>query len=863
MTGSECQGCGAAATTLQCPLCQAEALADRGFFCSQECFATNWLAHRTACHPSGVVRQKKAAQQLPPLPNAKEKKNGKAAKRERAEESPAPDVEAAVPALPVLFPWVPVPSAANARRCIVPELPLGCPRAVVAAAADSTSAADAMWPSLVAAAHYAADSLRNDPTLHILVAAGDAYSAHAFAWAARCVGLTGAVRMAVSALHLPENPADYFTEHRRLVVATSHVLRYVGGTEAVSSGAASLWLQASSSLLLTLPDVTDAADLQGVNTRAIFFTGRRSADGPASLLGADAWAAEEVLSHTVASRLLQDTKTEDGTVMQWLPMPMIAVVGEVHPEHASTEPGYTTPAEAIAVGRPSRGAFLTPLMDNETSTCAANGDVAGMLQHLVRVYSAHPGVFEEILFNVLCCDWGALSVAHAHHRLAYIMRCLLDHGGRFTAKKGATLTDSTLRAMVHVVRLLPPLTVTARFSEDVATSGTVKTKAKRETSTTASVATVPPPTAAERTRLFNYYSTVPNLQLQATIIFLFDVSSSAALDTLALAWAVDKYVAGKTALMSVNGSRSEFVHRLRTRYGTKLGPGYADYLVTLMHVLYDAVAMYSLSLEAVQHRLLWELTLGHDLGPLDAFLRNCGLLPEAEAAPTNKVGLSSRQASHVKAPPRDELLRREAVKAESPSAYTALPWLPFPLCGKRQREVEQLHKIALEEVLMAMPRVPRPMYIGDVGNLIGKWFRFNARFDGVLGVSLSDFMSKHPDAFTVSGKLVTRRKAGKSDQVRVRFDQDDNLEDSDDEDKGRKRRDRALLTGKQRRDAKLKELPSRARKRIAVKEFNRSRHNRNYKQVDPLARVPGYVKHGPRKIKGRGKKANKRLTKRN
>ncbi|CBZ08342.1 conserved hypothetical protein [Leishmania infantum JPCM5] len=55
-----CQGCSTQTTTaFQCPLCQAEATADCGFFCTQECFAKNWLKHRNTLHKSGVVRKTK------------------------------------------------------------------------------------------------------------------------------------------------------------------------------------------------------------------------------------------------------------------------------------------------------------------------------------------------------------------------------------------------------------------------------------------------------------------------------------------------------------------------------------------------------------------------------------------------------------------------------------------------------------------------------------------------------------------------------------------------------------------------------------------------------------------------------------
>lgn len=199
----------------------------------------------------------------------------------------------------------------------------------------------------------------------------------------------------------------------------------------------------------------------------------------------------------------------------------------------------------------------------------------------------------------------------------------------------------------------------------------------------------------------------------------------------------------------------------------------------------------------------------------------------------------------------------------------------------------------MEQILMVMPVDPRPVYVGEVGNRLGKWFHFNAKYNGQLGVSLSQFMMRHPSHFKVVGTLVTRTtRASNAVPIKIRYDNDEDVDylnhngnhsDVDEEEgenvnaraaKRVKVTDRALLTGQEsnsHRNKKknqsaqemLSKLPSRTRRKRAKKAANVARFNKNYKPFDKSAHVPGYVKHGPRKIKGRGKKPNKRLHKRN
>lgn len=1032
-----CQGCGTSTTTaFQCPLCQAEGATDRGFFCTQACFAKNWLEHRNTLHKSGVaVRERKPAAATAANRAAAEGTPRKARKRERATAATADDDggagAAAVQRATLFAPWPALPSAALCAKhhwaTITPPLPLDAPRAVVR---PQPSASDTLeqegdiaryfWSALLSAAHYAAASVKSDPSLQVLVVAGDVYSAHGFAWAARCAGLTGLLQLAVSrsastgdappsllakerrgegesdeaaAASTDRHPSlsAYFTAHKRVVIATADVVRASASRHSTASsavsGAASLWLASAPpnhSLLLTLPDVVEPADLQGVQTRAVFFTGPNGTgeddEEEVEADGGDRGDEEEPKQAEAARYTYSNLEvmSENGQQpLQWspvcVPAPGTSASSADGADEARSEGDAVRQNDARQLHAPHNPSAR---LDDDISTCFANGDLAGALHGLLRSFTHAPGQFEASLFYLLCSNWGAASLAHAHHRLAYVARFFADQSRRLSnAKKNGSLADAALRAVAAVVKLLPRLRDAAAESAAASASASAadnsnnnssrvskksarKKVAKTEpdaaaaalidessvtcafpTLATTTRATLPvpdvsAPTALELSRLANYYTHLPNLQLQATVCYLYPVASSAVLDTLARAWGLHRYLPGPSSLAVVEKARSAAALRVRQRYTMKLDAQQAEFYLVLMQLVYDALGPYSLSVDEVRRRLMWDLTLAHDAGSLEAFLQCCALLPNAEglllptakkqkvkkaavpsadatttpasmsatssssaaaAAATDTAvngmegggslakmnALSSRQP-HGKprretARSRTEALRCFAVKtttfADNDFGFIELPWRQFPIAGERQRQIDRLHAAAVEEVLMAMPRTPRPMYVSDVGNLIGKWNHFNTRYDGVLGATLQVFLEAHPEAFRVVDRLVTRRTAGATEQVRVRFDNDEEQDnhhhgdddDDDDEHDARFRRnlDRQLLTGQKGKHGKpAVELPARARKKRAVKAFNKERFNRNYKSIDASARVPGYVKRGPRRIKGRGKKANKRVVKR-
>ncbi|RNF27008.1 uncharacterized protein Tco025E_00764 [Trypanosoma conorhini] len=842
-----CDGCGNPASSFQCPLCQAEIATDRGFFCGQECFAKNWLNHRNTFHKKGVVRAKQQPQPAAVEASGERRKrstgerkeaNESAKKKRRLAKAVVVETKEAA-----VVPWLPLSAETPDGGEVTPPLSPNTPRAVVGGCplADCRTA---FWSAAFAASRHilaALSPIDSATPPHVLVVTSGPLEAHAMAWAARCAGLAGAMRLVVSPPAEAEKlgSAKKNSGEGRVVITTQAIVR------CVADGSVAVWLPTANSLLVTLPGVVDACDLQAVHTRAVFFVYHRTGDADSS---EDNWCAEEEILHHVSP----------------LPNPPAALHRQFDAAVATTVNSSTNDGN----GANSTPTARPPRFDNDVSTALVRGDLAGAVQHLVRLYSTNRGIFEEVLVNSLLSALGAAGVAHAHHTLAYAARQLVDQSARFAGPPGGTLKEMTLRAVAKVVRLFPPI---AELEEEEKAAFPLAVAAEAAGGSDPH-RLLPQPSAIEKKKFANYYATLPNLQLQATMCYLYDQATPAVIDAFGAAWGVKRVVPGLEALKVADRKREDAVRRLQSRYGPKLSPAFANYLVVLMHFLYDAVAGYSFAVEEVERRTLWSTTLEPKVGSLRSFLSNCFLLQKEDtAAAESKQGatarLSSRKLSH-KPPSRAELLRALPVRTAIPEEPLVLSWSTLPLAGQRQREVERLHRQAVEEILMAMPRNPRPMYVGDVGNLIGKWPHFNCRFDGSLGVSLMEFLMQHPESFRVVGNLVTRRTAGVSEPVRMRFDNDDSGDDDDndnDSDKDRKAKDRALLTGAKGsggRGLSAKDLPARARKRAAVKAFNKGRFNRNYKPLDSSAKVPGYVKHGPRKVKGRGRKANKRVTKR-
>lgn len=765
---TKCAGCDNDAATFQCPLCQAEEAEGEGYFCSQECFAKNWLAHRDGVHKGGTVRAGAKRKRDPPADAASPAKD----KSKKGDKKKVEDV--VVPAAPktqVCCPWAPVPDYSDCKdqkwAVVRPALTKGTTRAVVELK-HGASTKESLWTAMIASANFAEVAVEGGA--HVLVVAGSPFSAHAMAWVLRCAGIVRKCRLVLSTADddMQVLPSEYFSDSS-IVITSTTVLRARGKKAGTN---VSEWT--NDRTLVTLPDVKDPESLQSITARAVFFVTRCSSEDKL-----DAFEADEVTHH----------------------------VDHLWPQ------SFDTPIPAEDLGT---------RFDNTLSTQLAHGNLPNFAERVVNIFSTSKNRCEEVLTNSLFCDWGCVGgdAALAHHKLAYVMRFLADHSSKF-ATSSLDLVQIAVRTVCRVCRSLPPVPVAKTISETT------------------------------------------NLSLQATVCYLYSHMSSATVDSFGESWGFTKVLEGPTVLKAADKLRKNVVARIHQRYGAKLGQKYAEFLVILMHFISDAVSTWSLSLEEVDRATRFTETLSHEVGSLATFLTNCQLYGHSKDVSSNMSLLSQHERKRrVEAgmPTQNDL--RGLVHPATRDDMVKLPFEFLPVSGRRQRAVDKFKEIAVEEILSAMPRQPIPMYIGDVGNLIGIWTKFNARYDGALGYTLSLFLQEFPDKFTVVGNVVTRVKAGNAEPVRVRFDNEIE-EGSDDDDNKRKRRDRAALTGLGSKDKKGPVAKSaKARKKAAKKEQNAARYNKNRIKFDPEKKVPGYVKHGPRKIKGRGKKTNIRRFKR-
>lgn len=80
----------------------------------------------------------------------------------------------------------------------------------------------------------------------------------------------------------------------------------------------------------------------------------------------------------------------------------------------------------------------------------------------------------------------------------------------------------------------------------------------------------------------------------------------------------------------------------------------------------------------------------------------------------------------------------------------------LPTGGQNRDRNNALVRDAADEILNHMPRGARPTMLSAIGVRVQSWARFNQRFQGVLGESLTAFLLRHPEHFIVEGRLVRR-----------------------------------------------------------------------------------------------------------
>lgn len=786
----QCTGCEKEATQFQCPLCQAEGSDSEGFFCSQECFAKSWLSHRDGFHKGGTVKANSKRKREAPTEETKAPKGQKA--KAAAAEADHSEVDAPAASNLRCAPWPPLPSeqelAVQRWAQLTPSLPPNTTRAVVAL--PETSVEKNMWAAASAAARYIKASLTQQPQKNeFLVVAGSAFTAHAVAWALRCLAFSRKVRMVLSTSDedMRIDPQTHFSETTPIVVTSTTVIRAEGKKNATNI---SLWTD--NRTLITLPDVRDPEALQSIRSKALYFVGTVT---PSNELSAKKGAQQSL---------------------------EVASLEPEAPMHTFDHDEITHRCTLIPVDFKCPNVVLGTRFDNELCTKLVWGELILALDLMINLFSRSKNRAEEVITNALFCDWGCSDSVTAHHKLAYMMRYLSDRSDKF-ANSSVNLDSMATRIACRVVKVIEAIPVPSKVSES------------------------------------------RNIMLQATLCYLFKCLSLPMVDAFGESWGLTKVVEGQEKLEGFAKKLNSEVVKINRRYGAKLGKKYADFLVILYCLIFEAVSVWSLSLEEVERATSFSALLAHEAGTLVAFLTQCELFGHSDekskwVSDGNAADKKRRREKGL--PVQDDL--SGLVHPPSKKTMPSINYSALPLSGRHQREVDKIRDIAAEEILMAMPRQPIPMYLGDVGNLIGIWTKFNYKYNGMLGYTLSEFLETNPDKFTVVGNIVTRKKAGLAEQVKVRFDNDHEVGSDDDED-NRKRRDRNAVTGLGKKSKKKKEPvyhSAKARKKAEKKERNVARYNKNRQAFDPEKKVPGYVKHGPRKLKGRGLKPNVRSFKR-
>jgi hypothetical protein len=355
-----------------------------------------------------------------------------------------------------------------------------------------------------------------------------------------------------------------------------------------------------------------------------------------------------------------------------------------------------------------------------------------------------------------------------------------------------------------------------------------------------------------------------SIALQATLAFLFGRVPDNTIDRLGAAWGIAAIVAGTNACKQAAHKQTKAVHAIRMRYAAHMPPTDLIWLELSLNILIDEAARRAApSIADVRRWLQWDLAYAPTCGALGAFLHAAGLVDANKDAATTKRPAVGHQTPATDASFAVEDATLLKIPREMKTAF--LQRRTLPLVGAIQRKADRLQRAAVDEILSAMPSKRVPMYIGDLGQLIGVWTKFNARYESRLAYSLTEFLLSNPESFKVVDNVVMRTSESKADQVRVRFD-DEQWSGSDDDEGPRAAKKRRLEDAKKAAEAAKfgtnKTLSSKAKKRRLKSMLNKSKFNKNRRQLAQDARVPGFVKPLPRKVSGRGKKKNARVWKR-
>lgn len=865
---ADCAGCGKPAGDFQCPLCQAAEL-DGGFFCGQECFAANFVAHRNSVHKSGTVKakrsraekakaeedsirtkrdKKKAALEgiaAPESAAVADKQAGAKSAAELLDDAEAAfsdeeDQEAYKAALgkelakrKELAPW-PVWPGTDVTGGAIAFAPAASavktPYAVIDPAATSSSSwvrtdvpvacssdaevAEALHSAALFAVQTAANWVASKPHRVCVIVTGTATSCHAAAWAARCRGIA-CVPVCSDDVETPAEVLEPFTPAQRSIVIVS----FPGLGAADPTARCSAWLSACntashavSPLLVTLPDLPVVPeDIQSLSAPSIFL--RKAADCDAKF--------------AVAATAPGKKKAAPIPLLDKAP----ALVAE---DYEPVDARYSPEVSAALVAR---------------------GDIQHAVNVVARVYTHNKTVAEDLLRAALMADWGSDSVVHAHHRLAVVLRTLCDASVKLSTsthvKDQMSLAYMAGRCVVRAAKHLASL---------------------------------------DESHQKAFKSPCPFVYLDATIAYCMSRIQKAAVDELAELWGIHRIgVVG--SFVHADRLRAVAAHRIRSAHMPRLGVMGATFAVMLHHCMADAAIRFTMNVADMRAATLWDWACA-PYGDLATFLAASQLVHKpgdlTSASGYTREGVKTTRSQRNKKLYNDVSFVTDvtAVQQHPTQTCSKMKRMKWPIMAARQRRRDLMRRAALEELLSAMPSSSTvPMYLGNVGNLIGKWTTYNSRFGGYLPTSLQAFLEEHPEEFRIVGNLVTRVKDSKTQQIKLRFNDDEwngRDDDSDSDGEGKRKRNRAEEKGKKKNEISLTEIRTRRGLQLAEKKLlaqkgmskraaktklrslrNKARFNKNKKPLDQSARVPGYTKPQPKSLKGRGRKMNMRTVKRN
>ena len=381
-----------------------------------------------------------------------------------------------------------------------------------------------------------------------------------------------------------------------------------------------------------------------------------------------------------------------------------------------------------------------------------------------------------------------------------------------------------------------------------------------------------------------------NVFLKAVLMFVYPYLEHHCVNQLSTMWNVTVVIPGLEEASPFVSRLGVILSRLRRlytptqcsgAYGNRsvVGEVFSTFAGCLMVVMNVETLIDTFTVSDMEQLTCWKSSslLECELGTLPYFLWQCNLIRLSTVASTNdtyREHIKARYSGMRKFEEYSPYIRDIQFKLSvtHKANATVQSWIPsalsIPVGNDKLKRKSDLWSMALDEVLGAIPPKFIPVYLGDISQCIGPWTKFNARYDGVLPVTLKLFLEANSDKLSVIKDIVMRLDEGKPG-ASLHYNTSRNDMESEDEweERSKKQKITKALQG-----LGLSELSAKTRKKVITnrkertklkKKLINARHfDTNRKKFDPSTKVPGYVKPSLVAVKGRGKKANIRRFKR-